>query len=124
MAYRRFKAAFFWALLVSSDTTAQIFLKFGAMKLRETGLGVNYLIVIGYGFYAVSFVAWMQILKTTRLSIALSAASVLYITIAIASHFLMHEPISFHLILGTILIATGVFVLGLSEAKKGGSHGK
>lgn len=120
---RRLKAAFFWVLLVSSDTIAQLLLKLGAMKVKEAGWGINYLIVAGYSFYAVSFVAWMQILKTTRLSIALSAASVLYITVAVASHFLMGEALTFHLILGTILIATGVFILSVSEAKKDGSHG-
>lgn len=118
------KAAFFWVLLVSSDTAAQLLLKLGSMKMAATGWRVNYLIIVGYSFYAVSFVAWMQILKTTRLSIALSAASVLYITVAIASHFLMDEPLTFHLIAGTILIATGVFILGLSEAKKDETHKK
>lgn len=119
---RKIKAAFFWLLLVSSDTVAQLILKLGAVKTAEAGK-INYLIFVGYSFYAVSFIAWMQILKTTRLSIALSAASVLYITIAVASHFLMEEPLTPHLIIGTILIATGVFILGWSEGKKEGPRG-
>ncbi len=118
----RLKAAFFWLLLVSSDTVAQLLLKLGAMKGVETGNRVNYLIIAGYSFYAVSFLAWMQILKRTRLSIALSAASVLYITVAVASHFLMGEALTMQIIIGTILIATGVFILGWGEGKKEGQR--
>ena len=118
----KLKAAFFWILLVSSDTVAQLLLKLGAMKGVQTGSHVNRYIIIGYSFYAISFVAWMQILKHTRLSIALAAASVLYITVAVASHFLMGEEMTLHLIIGTILIATGVFILGWSEGKKEGPH--
>lgn len=111
--YKRIQTAVFWLLLVASDTTAQLFLKVGAVKTASSGWKINYLIFAGYSFYIVSFIAWMQILKTTRLSIALSAASILYISVAIASHIFIKEAITLHIIIGTVLISLGVFILGL-----------
>lgn len=122
MNAKHLKTAALWMLLLTSDTVAQILLKIGAVKTQTSGWRVHYLVFVGYSVYMVSFVAWMQILKTTRLSIALTAASMLYITIAVASHFLMGEAITNHVIIGTILIATGVFVLGIGEGRKDGGH--
>lgn len=113
--HKRIKAVVFWLLLVASDTIAQLLLKLGAVRTASSGWKISYLIFVGYSFYVVSFIAWMQILKTTRLSIALSAASILYITVAIASHFLIGEAITIHIIIGTILISIGVFLLGFSD---------
>ncbi len=117
---KKLKAAFFWFLLVTSDTAAQILVKLGAV--RTSGWKVNYLIPVGYSFYIISFIAWMQILKSTRLSIALSAASVLYISVAFASHFFLGEAITIHITVGTILISAGVFLLGWSESRRKGKH--
>ena len=115
----RFKKTFIvivlWFVLLSSDTIAQLLLKKGAMSGRESGNVLNYLILGGYSLYIVSFVAWMQILKTTRLFIALSAASVLYITVAYSSHFFMGEVITTNIIIGTVFISLGVFLLGFGK---------
>ncbi|TAN41738.1 MAG: hypothetical protein EPN22_14780 [Nitrospirae bacterium] len=120
--HNNLKAAFFWLLLISSDTVAQLLLKLGALRVASSGSMLNHLLVLGYGFYLLSFIAWMQILKTTRLSIALSAASLLYVTIAFASHFLLGEKITVQLTIGTMLISVGVFILGWSESKKKKQH--
>lgn len=115
---RTLRACFFWILLVSSDTTAQLLLKMGAMRVSSSGRVINHLIVIGYSLYIVSFVAWMQILRNTRLFVALSAASVLYITVAFFSYLFLGEAITTHLLIGTVLISIGVFILGWSESRK------
>ncbi len=114
--YKKLQAAFFWFLLVASDTAAQILVKMGA--LRSAGWKINYLIPAGYSFYLISFIAWMQILKSTRLSIAISAASMLYVSVAFASHFLLGEAITPQITIGTALISAGVFLLGWSESRK------
>jgi drug/metabolite transporter (DMT)-like permease len=112
------KAGFFWCLLVSSDTAAQMLVKLGSITAPPARWPVHPLIFAGYGFYIFSFIAWMQILKHTRLSIALSAASVLYVSVAFGSHFLLGEAITINITLGTILISIGVFILGWSESVK------
>lgn len=119
LAHKTFNAIFFWILLVASDTAAQLLVKMGAVGYPPSKWPIHPLILFGYSFYILSFVAWMQILKYTRLSIALSAASVLYITVAFASHSVLGEAITIRITIGTVLISIGVFILGWSESKKG-----
>ena len=116
--HKKLKMIFFWLLLVSSDTTAQLLVKVGAVKSTWSGWMPHYLIPVGYSFYIISFIAWMQILRNTRLSIALAAASILYITVAIGSYIFLGEPLTVNIAIGTLLISTGVFILAWSESKK------
>src|SRR5208337_4400925 len=106
----KLKTAFFWLLLVSSDTTAQLLVKVGASRTSWSKWMPHYLIPVGYSFYIISFIAWMQILRDTRLSIALSTASVLYITVALGSHIFLGEALTIQITIGTLLISAGVFV--------------
>jgi drug/metabolite transporter (DMT)-like permease len=112
--YPRIHMLLWWMLLVASDTIAQLLLKSGAVQASSSS-PVNSLILGGYSLYIISFIAWMQILRNTRLFIALSAASILYVTVAFASHFFIGERITPPLLVGTVLIATGVFILGFRE---------
>lgn len=115
MEKKRLMAAFFWIVLVFADTAGQLLLKLGAVKASQSGWMPNYLIFSGYGFYILSFIVWMQILKNVRLFIALAASSIMYITIAFGSYLLMGEVITSEIIVGTVLIATGVFILGVGR---------
>jgi drug/metabolite transporter (DMT)-like permease len=101
-----------WITLICSDTLAQIMLKLGAMKAASSEWAPNAFILCAYGCYIISFLVWMQILKRVRLFIALSAATVVYATIALSAHFLFKEKITNQVIVGTIFIATGLFMLG------------
>jgi drug/metabolite transporter (DMT)-like permease len=111
---KKILAVFYWTALVLSDTAAQLLYKAGALKTM--GWRVDPWVFVGYACNVVSFVLWMQILKTTRLTIALSTASALYITVIAGSYYFMGEPLNLSAIIGTILIATGVFILN--------AHGK
>lgn len=108
----KIKIAMLWIILVASDTAAQLLLKSGAVKAASAGWMPNFFIFSGYSLYLVSFLVWMQILKNIRLFIALAASSTVYITVALSSHFLINETITPHVIIGTLLISTGVFLLG------------
>jgi drug/metabolite transporter (DMT)-like permease len=101
-----------WAILILSDTTAQLFLKQGAVKAASAGWLPNSFILLGYGCYVLSFAVWMQLLKDTRLFIALSGATIVYVTIAFGSHFILGEELSSRVILGTALISAGIFLIG------------
>ena len=90
----------------------------GAVSLPSSGLKINYLIIVGYSFYIFSFIAWMQILKSTKLSIALTTASVLYITVAIVSYIFLDEVITDKIIIGTILISSGIFIINWGNKDK------
>jgi len=104
-----------WICLIISDTTAQLLLKKGTI---ENGLATwepNSFIMSGYSLYIFSFLLWMQILKTTPLYIALSGASIIFVTIAFASHFFLGEPLTAKSLIGTIFVAVGVYLVGYSR---------
>lgn len=100
-----------WTLLVLSDTTAQLLMKKGAVEAASANWLPNLFILCGYGFYILSFSLWMQLLKDTRLFIALSGSSIVYVTIAFGSYLLLGERLNGQIMFGTVLIAAGVFLL-------------
>lgn len=111
----RLSILFFWVALLFADTAGQLLLKMGAVKASQSGWMPNRYIAFGYGFYALSFIVWMQILKNVRLFIALAASSLAYIAVAFGSYFLMGEVITLQVLLGTFFIAAGVFILGVGR---------
>jgi drug/metabolite transporter (DMT)-like permease len=108
------KVFLLWTALVVSETTAQLLLKLGAgnFNLQTDPYGLDFKIIGGYALYIISFLIWMQILKFTKLYIALAAASVVFITIAIGSHYLLGEPVTFNTLIGTICVSCGIFIIG------------
>jgi len=116
--YSNIKIIAVWIMLLSSDTLAQLLLKTGADKTVNSSMKINLYIIAGYSALVLSFTAWMQILKYTRLSIAEALTSLLYITVAFASFIIMKEPLTPSLIIGTILITAGVFIIGFSEGTR------
>lgn len=108
---------FIWISLIISDTTAQLLLKKGTIESGLHNWELNYFIIAGYSLYILSFLLWMQILKTTPLYLALSGASVIFITIAFGSHFFLSEPLTLKSLVGTILVASGVYIVSYSREK-------
>jgi drug/metabolite transporter (DMT)-like permease len=100
-----------------SDTAAQLLLKKGTMEMFPDNWEINSFIIAGYSLYILSFFLWMQILKTTPLYIALSGASIIFITIAFGSYFFLGEPLTIKSLIGTILVAIGVYTVGYSREK-------
>ncbi len=107
-----------WFFLIVSDTGAQLMMKTGAVKAASTGWLPNGFILAGYALYVLSFAIWMQLLKDTRLFIALSGSSVVYITIAFASALLLGEAITGRVMAGTVLISLGVFLIGAGRQRE------
>ena len=110
----KLKALLLWLGLILSETTSQLCLKAGVGESIKTH-GISLGIVLGYGFLVLSFLLWMQILKNTRLSLALSATSLVYVTVAMAAHFILGEPLPLLLIIGCVFIGAGVFALGAED---------
>jgi drug/metabolite transporter (DMT)-like permease len=106
-----------WMGLIISDTTAQLLLKKGTIENFSNHWEINSFIIAGYSLYILSFLLWMQILKTTPLYMALSGASIIFITIAFGSHFFLGEPLTLKSLIGTILVAIGVYIVGYSREK-------
>lgn len=106
-----------WISLIMSDTAAQLLLKKGTMGNFSNHWEINSFIIAGYSLYILSFFLWMLILKTTPLYIALSGASIIFITIAFGSYFFLGEPLTIKSLIGTILVAIGVYIVGYSREK-------
>lgn len=72
------------------------------------------LIWLGVVTYAVEIGAWLFVLSRLPLSLAFPLASFSYCGIALASRFILKEPVSRRRWLGTALIAVGVAIVGTS----------
>ncbi len=92
-------------------------MKVGAIRAAHAGWLPNIFIFGGYALYGLSFLVWMQLLKDTRLFIALSGASVVYVTVALGSSLVLGEPLTRQVLAGTLLISGGVFLIGLGEQR-------
>ncbi len=90
-------------------------MKIGAMEAARSGWSPNEFLLGAYVLYGVSFLVWMQLLKETRLFIALSGASAVYVSVAVASALILGEPFTGQVIAGTFLITGGVFLIGLGQ---------
>lgn len=68
----------------------------------------------GIAAYTVELCAWLFVLSRLQLSVAFPIAGLSYCGIAIASHFILHERVSRRRWVGTIFIAVGVGVVGMT----------
>ena len=72
------------------------------------------LIWLGVATYAVEIGAWLFVLSRMPLSVAFPLASLSYCGVALASRFILKEPVSRRRWLGTALVALGAAIVGSS----------
>lgn len=106
-----------WISMIVVETAAHLLIKRGTMEAGFGDLEPNLYIVGGYSLYVVAFFLWMQILKATPLYIALSGASVIYVTIAYGAHFFLGEPLTAKSLAGTVMVAVGVYIVSYSRKR-------
>jgi drug/metabolite transporter (DMT)-like permease len=105
------------------DTTTQISLKMGAMRLGEPSfsephLFLNYLkdlignfyILTAIFFVSIAFLSWLAILSKVDLSKAQIMNSFVYVTVPLASVFFLGETIVTEQLMGIILISLGALI--------------
>ncbi|CAM2939809.1 Uncharacterised protein [Legionella steigerwaltii] len=105
------KAFLLWVSLAISDTVAQLLIKKGAMFGVTHHHYVNSYIFSGYATLVISFLIWMNILKTMPLYLALSVSSFVYILIALSSYYILGETLTAKIFIGTLLIGVGIYVI-------------
>ena len=98
----------------------QMSAKYGAILLNESSaensyLGLNLFILAGYFCLAARGGVWVFILRKIELSVAYPTLSISFVLILILSNLFLGEQISLQKIIGTILIVSGVIVIGLSS---------
>jgi multidrug transporter EmrE-like cation transporter len=73
------------------------------------------LTLLGLALYAVSAIFWISALSRVQLSYAYPLLGVGYVLVAVASWQLWGENMSVQRILGTLVVAVGVYLVGTSR---------
>jgi drug/metabolite transporter (DMT)-like permease len=111
---------------VLGGAVGQVMLKKGMMGMGPLTLTLDRLggilwrmitnpyVFFGLGIYLLSTVFWLVALSRVDLSYAYAFASLSYVIMLTASWFLFHENITPLRLLGTLIIAIGVFLVSRS----------
>jgi drug/metabolite transporter (DMT)-like permease len=112
-----------WAMLITSESTAQIAMKLGGDDLTTTPFGLNWLtaaltdpaVLVAVGCYMSSFLIWMLILRSTRLSVAFPLSSLVFVGVLLGSWLGLGEHISWLHWVGVLIIIGGIALLAEGE---------
>jgi drug/metabolite transporter (DMT)-like permease len=118
-----------WALLIGSESVAQIAMKLGSSGLADKPLGLDWLttalsspgVLVAITCYVCSFFIWMLILRITSLSKAFPLSSVVFVTVLLASWLGLGEHISTLHWIGVMVIVAGIAVM--AEGGEGEGQG-
>lgn len=111
-----------WALLIVSESVAQIAMKIGSAGLTGLPMGMDWLktalsspgVLIAVACYVFSFFTWMLILRITTLSKAFPLSSVVFVAVLLGSWLGLGEHISGLHWLGALVIVAGLGVMAES----------
>ena len=103
------------ALCVVTLASGQIIFKLVGTRITGiadlfTDLGALALLGTAVGLYAASTLAWIIALKTLPLTHAYIFMSIGFILVPIAAHFLLGEPLTIRLMVGSLIVMLGILV--------------
>jgi drug/metabolite transporter (DMT)-like permease len=113
-----------WALLLGTESAAQLALKVGGDGLAAMPFGLDWLLaaltnvaVLGaVGCYVGSFLSWMLILRRSSLSLAFPLSSLVFVVVLLGSWLGLGEHISKLHWLGVWVIIGGIALLAEGES--------
>jgi drug/metabolite transporter (DMT)-like permease len=101
-------------LVVIGLSIGNVLLKIAATSSLDRGQGILGLINVyslaGLMVYGLATIAWMWILRTVPLGYVYPLISLTFILVPLASWWLLDEPYSYKMLLGGILIISGVAI--------------
>ncbi|MGV8918648.1 MAG: transporter [Pseudomonas sp.] len=108
-----------WVLLIAFESGAQISLKVGGDGLSAIAFGVDWIraalssvaVMVAVGCYIGSFLTWMLILRTSKLSLAFPLSSLVFVVVLLSSWLGLGESISPLHWLGVCVIIFGIVLL-------------
>ena len=105
-----------FALSICCEVSGQICFKLGtnrhgAANLDGRAILGNLWIMTGIGIYSVEIFIWLRVLSEAPLSLAFPLASLNFLGITLASHFILKEKIGRLRILGAAFVTLGVALL-------------
>ena len=109
----------FYAVLCAVGlASGQVLFKMGAMQLKDlSGAGFivscisNQFIIIAMILYALITFLWIWLLRSANLSGLFPVIALVYVLVPLMSIIILKEPYNLSLIVGTILIVSGVLVI-------------
>jgi drug/metabolite transporter (DMT)-like permease len=121
-----------WIVFVALETFAQISLKLAAVDVPPgSGLGAWVQALTSNGWFqasiaadVVNFFAWMLILRRHDLSLAVPLSSFCYVTIVLASTFLLQETVTALQLLGLGLVGIGIVLVADQEPEDSANAGQ
>ncbi len=112
------KIIFIFSIMIACTIAGNLLLKLGAVKLSPAG-GVlaqfNMHTIGGFIFFGLAFLIYAWLLRTIPLNIAQAIAAAQFITVIVASAWVLAEPIPFIRWVGILLIALGIIVVGVTS---------
>ena len=96
-------------LIILLTTAGQVFLKLGADKAEDARL-INSFVLFGYILFLITVLLSYFLMKIIAMKYFTVIMSLNYITVVIAAKIFLGEKINKDRLIGTILIASGVFV--------------
>lgn len=113
-----------WALLIGSESAAQLALKVGGDGLAAIPFGAEWLVaalsniavLTAVGCYIGSFLSWMLILRRSSLSLAFPLSSLVFVVVLLGSWLGLGEHISALHWLGVWVIIGGIALMAEGEA--------
>jgi multidrug transporter EmrE-like cation transporter len=99
------------AAAILCGVAGQLLLKQGANAPDLLSQLLRPATIVGLGFYAVAALLYIVALRRIPVSIAFPSVSLSYVVVALAGHFLWHEPFTWVHVGGLALICGGVLIL-------------
>ncbi len=95
--------------------------KMGALIANNTGVPINYFLVLAYVILLLRGFVWIHILSTIKLRVASPLISITYVLMLPFSHYIFGEEITETKMIGCFLITCGVIVVTLGEKASSGT---
>jgi drug/metabolite transporter (DMT)-like permease len=117
------RLAFGLAIAVALDTCTQILWKLSAARIPDSvalwdvgGAMLDQPLFIVFGLLMIlKLINWLRVLEIAELSYAKPVTSLSYVTVSIASYFLLHERLHGPQILGILIVIAGVWCVSYPD---------
>lgn len=114
-----------WVILLVIETLGQIALKTAGGRIGPFELDRASILLalqtpwlwLGLACYLGQFVVWMVILEKSALSAAFPTSAIVFVAVMIASRVVFGDPMGWEKVLGSVIIVTGILLLGGDEAR-------
>ena len=103
-----------FAITIGAEIARELSFKFASREGRSLRFIGSPFVWLGFVFWAIEIIAWLQVLQRTPLNVAFPVMSLCYVGLPLASRWLLKETIRPRQWVGIFLVTLGVACVGLS----------